>query len=320
MISIVAVVGPTASGKTALALELAERLHTEIVSADSMQIYRGMEIGTAAPTPEELARVKHHFIGIVDPDRPFSAGEFQREARAVVARLNAADRPAVVVGGSGLYVEALIDGLFPGPGRDEALRAALQREAEERGVPALYARLKTVDPAYADLIQPGDLRRIVRALEVHALTGKPFTELHREHREAAQPVQAVQVALDWPRPELYARIDARVDRMMEEGFLEEVARLLDRGYEPELRRIRSLGYGELTAHLKGEQSLEEAVELTRRNTRRFAKRQLTWFRRDPRVYWFPVSGPALPRDLPERVLALLDEPEFAHSPHRRVLG
>jgi tRNA dimethylallyltransferase len=305
VISVLAVVGPTASGKTSLAIDLAERLGTEIVSADSMQVYRGMEIGTAAPTPEERARVPHHLVSFLDPRDHFSAGEFQREARAVVARLNAAGKPAVAVGGSGLYLRALLDGLFPGPAKDEAVRARLQAEADAQGVEALYRRLVEVDPEYAAAILPGDLRRIVRALEVHELTGQALSSLHREHREAAEPLTSIQVALDLPREELYARIDARADLMLRQGFLEEVRRLLDEGYEDRLAGLRSLGYREMAACLKGECSLQEAAELMKRNTRRFAKRQLVWFRPDPRVYWLPWGSRKLPGNPVDRVLSLL---------------
>jgi len=196
--NVVAVVGPTASGKTALALELAVRLDSEIISADSMQVYRGMEVGTAAPTPQERAMVKHHFIGMLSPGEEFSAGMFERLARKVVKSLNAHAKTAVVVGGAGLYVRALLEGLFPGPEKDDAIRSRLHREAEKEGVPRLYARLKVCDPDYADLINQNDLRRIVRALEVYELTGRPLSKLHAEHQEAAMPLDAVQVAFDWP--------------------------------------------------------------------------------------------------------------------------
>lgn len=289
MIPLLAVVGPTASGKTSLAIRLAERLDTEIVSADSMQFYRGMEIGTGAPIAEELARARHHFVGFLDPSDDFSAGAYEVAARSVVADLNARGKTAVVVGGSGLYISALIDGLFPGPGKDETIRRRLQEEAEEGGVAGLYARLEQVDPDYANAINSNDLRRIVRALEVFEITGTPLSVLHREHREAAASLEAVQVAIEYPRDVLYARIEARVDAMIEMGLVGEVQRLLEAGYAPHIERLRSLGYREMAAYLRGECSIEEAVELMKRNTRRYAKRQITWFRGDPRVQWLPVT-------------------------------
>ncbi len=314
MTAVLAVVGPTASGKTALALELAERLGTEIISADSMQIYRGMAIGTAQPTEVELARVRHHFVGMVDPGTVYSAGDFQRDARRVVAQLNASGKMAVVAGGSGLYIEALIQGLFEGPGRDDAFRARLRQEADVVGLPALYARLQQVDPEYASRIHPGDYRRIERALEVFSLTGEPASRLHREHRAHAAPLAAIRVAIDMPRSQLYARIDRRVERMMEAGFLDEVHNLLDAGHEADLTRIRSLGYREMAGYLRGRQTLDDAVALMQRNTRRFAKRQLTWFRHSPGVHWFPVTeGTAIPR-LADRVMALLDHETDSGTP------
>ena len=306
MTSVLAVVGPTASGKTAFAIELAERLNTEIVSADSMQFYRGMEIGTAAPTPDEQARVKHHFVGFLNPDEHFSAGRFQREARTVVAALNAQEKVAVVVGGSGLYVHALIDGLFPGPGKDDPIRARLHAAAQEGGVPALYAHLQRVDPDYAAAINPRDLRRIVRALEVYEISSKPLSVLHREHREKTQLRDVVQVAFDYPRDELYARINARTDRIMAEGFLDEVRTLMDQGYARHLERLRSLGYREMMAYLRGECAREEAIELMKRNTRRFAKRQLTWFRADARIHWLPTPLGQSWREHTGSVLAWID--------------
>jgi len=302
---VLAVVGPTASGKTALAIELAERLDTEIVSADSMQIYQGMAIGTAAPTPDDQARVRHHFVGFLQPGESFSAGEFGEAARSVVARLNAQGKTAVVVGGSGLYVQALIDGLFPGPSKDESVRLRLHRDAERDGVESMYVRLSNVDPEYANLINPNDLRRIVRALEVHELTGEPISKLHREHREQTESLDAVQVALDYPRATLYERINARVERMLEGGFVEEVRALLENGHYPHLKQLRTLGYREFAVYLHGECSYDDATETMKQNTRRFAKRQLTWFRADERIQWIPAAQDAAPAEFVDPILSRL---------------
>ena len=305
MIRLLAVVGPTASGKSSLALELASRLHSEIVSADSMQVYRGMEIGTAAPAAADLARVRHHFVSFLDPGQGFSAGAFARGARIEVSRLNAEGKVAVVAGGSGLYLRALIDGLFDGPSADESLRARLHRQAAEAGVPELYDRLAEVDSDYAAKINPNDLRRIVRGLEVYEITGRPLSVLHREHRKDAEPLGALQVGLNWPRPLLYERINARVDRMLAAGFLDEVRRLLADGHGVRLARLRSLGYREFIAHIRGECSYEQAVETMKRNTRRFAKRQLSWFRADARIHWLDAGPDHPPESHIDTVLSMV---------------
>jgi len=283
MTDILAIVGPTASGKSALAVACAERLGTEIISADSMQVYRGMEIGTAAPTPEEQRRVPHHFVGCLEPGAPWSAGMFEAQAAPIVRRLNASGRPAVVAGGSGLYIQALIDGMFDGPAGDEAIRARLHAEAES-GVD-LFALLEERDPAYAAVIDPNDLRRVVRGLEVLEVSGRTLSDLHAEHRKQRPPFKTMQFAIDWPREELYARVEARVDAMLAAGFVNETRRLLDEGHGIALKKLRAVGYGPVVAHLTGEIGLDEAVTLMKRDTRRFAKRQLTWFRADDRVEW-----------------------------------
>lgn len=289
MIALLALAGPTASGKTSVAIEIAERLRTEILSVDAMQFYRGMRIGTAAPSPEECARVKHHFTGMLEPEEQMSAGAYQRAARRCVGRLNARGRIAVAAGGSGLYLHALIDGLFEGPPRDPALREALHAEAQRSGNAALFARLQAADPEYAEqLSSPNDLVRIVRALEVHALTGVPFTELHRRQRAQIPALPALQFALDWPRDLLYARIDRRVSQMAEAGWFEETAALLDAGKAPAVRRLKALGYAEVMEHLAGRQSREAAIRATQQHHRRYAKRQLSWFRNDPRIVWIPA--------------------------------
>jgi len=303
--SIVAIVGPTASGKTAVAVRVAELLDTEIISADSMQFYRHMAIGTGAPSAGELARVRHHFIGFLDPREAFSAGAFVEAARPVVAELNARGRVAVVAGGSGLYVRALLGGLFSGPGKDDNIRARLNAEAAAEGVPVLYARLQAVDAAYAAVINPGDLRRIARALEVYELAGRPLSELHREHRAATPDLPALQVGIDWPRARLYEGINARVDDMLARGLLDEVRWLLDHGYAGAIAQLRSLGYQEMAAFVRGEMPFEEAVELMKRNTRRYAKRQLSWFRGDKAIHWLPAADRA-PEELAAEVINLLE--------------
>lgn len=304
MISILAVVGPTASGKTSLAIELALRLDTEIVSADSMQVYKGMEIGTSAPTQADQSRVKHHFVSFLEPDQPFSAGEFERQARPMVEFINARNKTALVVGGSGLYVSALLDGLFEGPPASEPVRRHLHNQAEAYGVAPLFERLQNTDPDYAQLIQPNDLRRIVRALEVQELTGTSLSEHHRKHQQSRPTLPAIQVALDYPREVLYDRIAKRVDRMLDSGFIDEVKALLDAGHGPAIDRLRSLGYREFASYLRGEKSLQEARDAMIMLTRRYAKRQLTWFRADPRIHWIPATENDPPESFVERVLQI----------------
>ena len=303
---VLAVVGPTASGKTDLAAELAEALDTEVISADSMQVYRGMAIGTAQPSPAAQARAPHHFVGFLEPGEPFSAGAFRELALEKVRELNACGRIAVVAGGSGLYVRALIDGLFEGPGRDSQIRQRLHHEAEERGIRTLFERLRDVDPAYADAILPGDLRRIVRALEVHELTGTPLSEWHGRHQQQAPVLNALQIGIAMPRPLLYGRINRRAHRMLEAGFLHEVHLLLRAGHERHLERIRSLGYREAAAYLGGRMTHHGMVEAMKQNTRRFAKRQLSWFRRDERIHLLETGDPPNIPALKDQALRLLE--------------
>lgn len=306
---VLAVVGPTASGKTRLSLELAERLNGEIVSADAMQVYRGMEIGTAAPTPEERARAPHHLVSFLSPDTLMAAGRFQKEARECIRDIQARGRAPLVVGGSGLYVRALLDGLFEGPGRDEALRAWLREEANTLGNAALMARLRDVDPDYAAMLSSeNDVVRVVRALEVHALTGIPYSRLHAAHRERPDRIPALRIGVAPPRDVLYDRINRRVDEMIAAGWVEEVRALLSAGHEGHLERIKALGYREIAAHLRGEQSLEEAVEAVKRHHRRYARRQLSWFRADKRVVWLdPSDVPAAVDDVQARWARFLEE-------------
>lgn len=303
MIQAVAVVGPTASGKTDVAIEVAERLESEIVSADSMQFYEGMVIGTGQPTVEQRARIQHHFVGHLKPSEHMSAAEFSRAARPIVERLNREGKPAIVAGGSGLYLRALIDGLFEGPGRDLAIRERLHGEAEERGHEPLYERLQSVDPRYAAQIEPTDLRRVVRALEVYEIMGEPLSAMHAQ--EAPTALTAIQAGLDWSREELYDRINRRVDAMMAEGFLDEVRALIEAGYEEHLLRLKAIGYRELAAHLRGEMPLDQAVDLTKMYTRRYAKRQLTWFRGDMRIHWLTADASKTPAFHAEQILNLL---------------
>ncbi|MFG2078470.1 tRNA (adenosine(37)-N6)-dimethylallyltransferase MiaA [Nonomuraea maritima] len=288
---VIAVVGPTAAGKSDLAVDIALRLGGECVNADSMQLYRGMDIGTAKLTPAEMRGVPHHLFDIWDVTVTASVAEYQKLARAVI---DAVDVP-VLVGGSGLYVRAAIDDL-EFPGTDPEIRARLEAELARTGPGPLFERLRERDPAAAAVILPSNGRRIVRALEVIELSGRPFTATMPTY-DAVYP--SVQIGLEVPRPELDDRIALRVERMWAAGLVDEVRALLDRGLAEGRTAGRALGYAQVIRFLQGEWSEEQAFEETVRLTRRFARRQESWFRRDPRVCWLPYDAP----DLLERSLA-----------------
>lgn len=284
---VVVVVGPTAAGKTALGVALAGAIGGEVVNADSMQLYRGMDIGTAKATPAERGGVAHHLLDIWDVAETASVADYQKRARACVDELLARGRTPVVVGGSGLYVRALIDRI-EFPGTDPGLRARLEAELAAAGPQPLHERLASVDPAAAAAILATNGRRIVRALEVVELTGRPFTATLPAYD---QVYDAVQIGLDLPAPALDARIATRVDRMFAAGLVEEVRRLERAGLRQGRTASRALGYQQVLAHLDGRLTEAEAREETVRATRRFVRRQRSWFRRDPRVAWLDADGP-----------------------------
>ncbi|MCX5821508.1 MAG: tRNA (adenosine(37)-N6)-dimethylallyltransferase MiaA [Deltaproteobacteria bacterium] len=282
---LICILGPTGVGKTGMALELAGRWGGEIVSADSMQVYRHMDIGTAKPTPEERGRIPHHILDVVDPDEPFDASRYVGLAHGVIDALRRQGKPVFVVGGTGLYVRALLGGLIDGPGADEALRRELKQEMNSRGKAHLYERLRARDPRAADRIDPHDGVRIIRALEVLELTGRSIVEHQQEHRFGDAPYAALRIGLRLDRESLNDRIDRRAEQMIADGFAKEVRRLLDKGYEESLKSMQSLGYRHMIDCLAGRQSLEQTVGLIKRDTRRYAKRQMTWFAADREVGW-----------------------------------
>jgi len=282
---ILVIAGPTASGKSALALELARRLDGEIVNADSLQVYRGMDIGTAKPSIEERAGIPHHLIDIADPDQPFSAADFAGAADAAIRDIDSRGKRAIVVGGTGLYIRALLKGLVDSPGGADEFRQALHEEAGRLGNEALLERLRQVDPELAGRTHPNNLVRIIRALEVHHLTGIPLSRYQEEHGFSGQRYQVLQIGIRVERPLLYERIDERVSRMLGQGLLQEVKRLLDAGYDREYKAMRAIGYKEMAAYLAGECSLDEAIRLIKRDSRHYAKRQLTWFNADKDILW-----------------------------------
>jgi len=281
---VLAIVGPTAVGKTALTLSLADSLGGEIISADSMQVYKGMDIGTAKPTPAERARVVHHLLDVREPGEAFSAADYQHLARVAVEDIVKRGMLPIFSGGTGMYIRAAIDDYnFVAISNDWRVRDELRREAREGGLSRLYARLADIDPPVASRVHANDERRIIRALEVFQITGRPlsFWESQKDARQAVY--DAVFIGLDRPRAELYARIDQRVEAMVAMGLVDEVRALLGRGMS--FVAHQALGYKEVLPFLEGRCSLEESKEMLKRETRRYAKRQLTWFRADARVQW-----------------------------------
>ncbi len=293
--------GPTAVGKTDLSILLGQELCAEIVSADSMQIYRGMNIGTAKPTPEQRKLIYHHMIDVVEPNQPYSVGDYLRDARSAIDGIIAAGGIPIVVGGTGLYIRALMRGLFHGPPADIQLRERLlQREVEmEPGV--LYGDLVKVDPEAAVKIHPNDLRRTMRALEVYYLRDRKLSEFQRDHAFRDRPYRFRLLFLVRSRSELYPRIEKRIDHMLDQGLESEVKTLMDRGYGPDLISMQGLGYKHFMANFLGRTSREEAVSLLKRDTKRYAKRQFTWFRREPDATWVDITGLVSAEDILERI-------------------
>jgi len=276
-------------GKTEVAIVLAEPLGADIISADAMQVYRYMDIGTAKPTEEQRARVRHHLIDVVDPDEPFSAALFKTMAGAIIRDLDQKGRLVFVVGGTGLYIKALTRGLFAGQEQDEVVRKKLKKEAKTLGLAVLYQRLQKVDPAAAARIHPNDTYRIIRALEVYQATGQPISHYQKAHGFGDCPYRTLKIGLTLDRNILYDRINRRVDLMLASGLLEEVKWLLDQGYPSTLKSMQSIGYRHMADYLEHRIAWDEAVRLFKRDTRRYAKRQLTWFKADPEILWMGLG-------------------------------
>ena len=278
--------GPTGIGKTAVAIRIAQRFGGEIINADSMQIYRKMDIGTAKPTPEEQALVKHHLIDIINPDQPFDAVRFADTAGKIIVQLVEKQMLPLVVGGTGLYIKALTHGLFRENSSDPEVRKELHQIAETHGSEHLYRNLEQIDPTTADRLHPNDIFRIIRALEVYRVTGAPISDFHNTHRFSDQPYRTLKIGLDMDRKILYDRINSRVEAMIDEGLVAEVKQLLAMGYSAELKSMLSIGYRHLADFIEGRLEWDEALDTMKRDTRRYAKRQLTWFRNDPEMIWF----------------------------------
>lgn len=292
--NLVIILGPTAVGKSRAALGLAIEFHGEIINGDSVQVYKGFDIGTDKPSLEDRRMVPHHLVDAVAPDVQFTAADFVREALAAAADIVGRGRVPFVVGGTGLYLKALVDGLFPGPGRDPALRAELEAEARDKGLETLFRRLEGIDPVYACKVRSRDRIRIIRALEVWGLTGRPISEHFQRTASPSTGYRLIKVGLELERESLYRRIDERVERMFAGGLLDEARGLLARGVGEDAPAFRALGYRQALACLRGELSLEEAKALTKTDTRHYAKRQMTWFRKMDGVAWFSADAvPAL---------------------------
>ncbi len=285
---VIVIAGPTASGKTELAILLAEKLKSEIISADSRQFYKMLDIGTAKPTKEELARAKHHFIDTHEISDVYNASKFEHDALKIIAGLHKQNKIPVVAGGSGLYIRAIVDGIMNQVATDEKFREELLRIREEKGNEYLYGMLQRVDPVSAAKMLPQNWKRVMRALEVFHIANKPIWKLQEEYKREDNLIFC-QFALNWEREKLYERIEVRVDKMMRDGLVKEVKQILESGYDRNLNALNTVGYKEIADYLGGKIQLERAVELIKRNTRRFAKRQLTWFRKDKRIVWLDVN-------------------------------
>ncbi|MGD2099871.1 MAG: tRNA (adenosine(37)-N6)-dimethylallyltransferase MiaA [Desulfobacterales bacterium] len=282
---IIIICGPTGIGKTTVAIDLAQHFGGQIIGADSMQIYKYMDIGTAKPTAAEQARVVHHMVDIVAPDEPFDAARYAGQVRQIISELCRRHILPFVVGGTGLYIKALLYGLFNDDVADPQIRAKLKAEAETHGTDTLYQRLCRLDPETAERLHPNDTYRILRALEVVAATGKSISRHHRDHGFTEQPFAALKIGLQMERELLYERINQRVDAMFAAGFRDEVKNLLARGYAADLKAMQSIGYRHLVDAIQGRTTLAECLRTLKRDHRRYAKRQLTWFNADPEIVW-----------------------------------
>ena len=282
---IIIICGPTGIGKTSITIKLAKQFSGEVIGADSMQIYRHMDIGTAKPTASEISEVKHHMIDIVNPDEAFDAAKFSTKADEMIKDFAKRDIIPFVAGGTGLYIKSLVDGLFRLTPADPKILKRLEIEAEEKGLESLHNRLSICDPDSATRIHFNDSFRIIRALEVFETTGKPISTYHAEHNFADRKYRVLKIGLKMERELLYERINRRVDIMLDEGLLKEVESLIDKGYSPSLKAMKSLGYRHMAEYISGETSWDEAVRTLKRDTRRYAKRQLTWFRADSEIIW-----------------------------------
>jgi len=304
---IVAIVGPTAIGKSRIGIEVAKILHTEILTADSCQVYRGMDIGTDKPTIQERQEVPHRLIDLVDPDHPFNVGDFRRHALQDISRLHNQGLLPLVVGGTGLYIRALLRGLCPAPPANWPIRQALTQEATERGWSFLHEKLQQVDPDLAQRLHPNDQPKVLRALEVYQTLGVPLSKMQQQHQFQESPYPFLLIGLTMERQTLFRRIETRVEWEIEKGLVQETQRLMQQGYSRSLGSMKGLGYRQFSGYLAGEYSYDEAVRLLKRDTRHFAKRQMTWFRKEPGIHWIPLEESDSPEQTAKCILKTIDD-------------
>ncbi len=286
---LVVICGPTGIGKTSVSLVLARAFNGAVISADSMQVYRYMNIGTAKPSPHERAEVDHFMMDLVDPNEPFDAAMYAAAARKSIDQIQARKMIPFVVGGTGLYIKALLHGLCGASPSDPVIRQKLKDEANRLGGRPMHDRLKSCDPEAASRIHPNDTYRVIRALEIHQITGVPLSEYHKRHGFREQPFNVLKIGLNMDRAALYDRINVRVDQMIEKGLQNEVKGLLQRGYSESLKPMQAIGYRHMTGYLSGRMPWNEAVETLKRDTRRYAKRQISWFKKDSELVWKPCD-------------------------------
>ena len=303
---VVVIVGPTAVGKSRIAVEVAKAFETEVLTADSRQVYRGMDVGTDKPAPEERQGIPHRLIDLVGPDESFNAGLYRRQAIDEIERLYRDRRLPLVVGGTGLYVRTLLKGLCDAPSTDPIVRAALKQEAEDQGHDRLYARLVEVDPVAASRLHPRDESKVLRALEVYQLSGRRMSEFQQEHGFAERPFSTLMIGLNRDRDALYRRIEERIDWQLAHGLIEETKQLLDQGYQRDSAAMKGLGYRQVAEHLAGAYDSAEMVRRFKRDTRRFSKRQMTWFRKEPGIQWLTIEESESVQHTTARVIGQAD--------------
>ena len=303
---VVVIVGPTAVGKSRIAVEVAKAFETDVLTADSRQVYRGMDVGTDKPASEERQAVPHRLIDLVDPDESFNAGLYRRRAIDEIERLYRDCRLPLIVGGTGLYVRTLLKGLCDAPQADPIMREALRQEAEDQGYDRLYARLVDVDPVIAARLHPRDESKVIRALEVYQLSGRRMSEFQQEHGFAERPFAALMIGLNRDRDMLYRRIEGRIDWQLAHGLIEETKQLLAQGYQRDSAAMKGLGYRQVAEHLAGEYDAAEMVRRFKRDTRHFSKRQMTWFRKEPGIQWLMIEESEPVQHTTTRVIEQID--------------